>query len=244
VSLIDSENWDGVTAPAIPAGWTATSLATATVPWPVGVGPVSPPNMLGINAGGSTHYPASFNTNDGNGGNCVVTGYFTGQRSGGTLIYGVLARGSVYPVLMSSTFYWAQLNIVGGTLVLWSVSAGTPTSLATVNAGGNVAEKTMYQIQLTCQSTTISITVLRYTDSFTMNTGGAFVSGPPQIAISVTDSSVSGVGYAGLTLQASLGKAYADDWSFSTFGAPGANAPRPVITTVPVAYQLYPQWQQ
>ena len=44
---IATQNWDGVTAPAIPAGWNVDSNYTTTSTLGGGIVPISTPNVLG-----------------------------------------------------------------------------------------------------------------------------------------------------------------------------------------------------
>jgi hypothetical protein len=230
-SLIHYEGWDGVSAPSIPPGWTVSPpLATSSSPTG-GISPLSSPNVLACaSTGSNTHYPAAYSVADGGAGNVLVYASFSAASTTNNQTFGVFARGSAYPlVITSSTYYWAQLSPNGATCKLYAVVGGMQTALATVS-GITLSDDVWYQIQLNCQQSTITVTVSRASDGYYLNSAGSFQSAATS-AILVTDTSVTGAGYAGLTLQSRSDNAYSDEWYF--YGYTGSQQ-APIIRAQPI----------
>jgi hypothetical protein len=226
-SLIHYENWDGVSAPAVPAGWTVSSpLVTSSSPTG-GISPLSPPNVLAAAATGTnTEYPATYDIADSANGNVNVYASFNAASTTNNQTFGVFARGSAYPIVLgSSSFYWAQLSPNASACRLYAVVSGTETLLASVSLSSPLSDVDWYELQLSCQNNVIAVIVTNQGTGNTLNSSGNFVSGPTQIAISVTDSSVSGSGYAGLTLQSRSDNAYTDEWYFYQYSGSSQKPP-------------------
>lgn len=225
-NLIHYENWDGVTAPAIPSGWTVSSPLETTSSPTGGVSPLSSPNVLGATPGGSnSHLPATYSVADGNSGNVLVYASFAAASTSNNQTFGVFARASAYPVVIgSSTFYWAQLSTSGQVCRLYGVVGGVESNLASVDTGFLLADGIWYQLQLSCEQSTISVSVSRASDGYWLNSSGSFQASPA-VAITVTDTSVTGSGYAGVTLQSRSDNAYTDEWYFYEYS--GLPAPQP-----------------
>jgi hypothetical protein len=220
MGVIHTENWDGVTAPAIPANWTVTSgiVTTTTAIGSATLPPLSAPNML-ISPGVTGIYTASYGTPDSNSGNVQVAGtFFTGVFSTNDRC-AVFARCNAYPINYgTSTFYEALLGFDSADLSVNSVVAGTSTQIQ-LATGITLANNVWYQIVLTCNLTAISASLQRFSDGFYWN--GASWTSLPAFVISVTDSSVTGAGYAGWVAKPGFGSSdhiYGDDWTFQTVG--------------------------
>jgi hypothetical protein len=219
-NLIHYENWDNVTAPAIPSVWTVVSpLKTDSSPT-AGISPLSSPNVLAADSTGtSAHYPATYTLADSAGGNVLVYASFNAASTSSNQSFGIFARGSANPIVLgSSTFYWAQLSTSGQVCRLYAVVAGTQTLLQSVNTGSTLADDAWYQLQLSCQQSTIAVSVVRGTDGYSLNPSGSFQAGST-VAIAVSDTSVRGSGFAGLTLQSWSDNAYTDEWYFYEYAA-------------------------
>jgi hypothetical protein len=227
-NLIHYENWDSVTAPAIPSGWAVSSpLVTKTAPWPSGINPLSPPNVLAANTTGTTtNYPATYSVADSAGGNVLVYASFNAAGTSGDQTWGVFARGSAYPLLTgSSSYYWARLSVNPAVCGLYAVVNGTASLLQSVNTGSALTGNVWYQLQLSCEQSTIAVSVVRGTDGYSLNSSGSFQAGST-VAIAVSDTSVTGSGYAGLTLEADSDSAFTDEWYFYQFS--GSSQPPPL----------------
>ncbi|MGO9463087.1 MAG: hypothetical protein ACLQIB_04410 [Isosphaeraceae bacterium] len=233
-SLIHYENWDGVSAPALPSNWgfsVGTPLATTASPTG-GISPLSSPNVLACDvAGNDTHWPAIYQTPDGNGGNVLVYASFNAAATTANQTYGLLARVSGTAIDGGTSYYWAQLtpDRIGfanpAHVLLYAVVAGTQTLLASVQSV-TVSTDEWYQLQLSCQNSTIAVTLTRASDGYNLNSSGTWQAGATT-AISVSDSSVTGSGCAGLTLQSHSDNAYTDEWYFYGYsGSPQAGPVR------------------
>jgi len=231
-NLIHYENWDGVTAPAIPSGWTAASqLVTSSSPTG-GITPLSSPNVLQFQSLNTpTHYAATYGTADNATGNVLVEASFAAAAVavlGQT--FGVFARGSAYPLLPgSSSYYWATLSPSAMACSLFAVVGGTQTPIGAVALGASLSAGAWYQLQLSCQGSTIAVTVVRASDGYYLNSSGTFQLAPA-VAIAQTDHSIFGSGYAGLTIQShgavSADNAYSDEWYF--YGSSTSSQPGPI----------------
>jgi hypothetical protein len=219
-----SQNWDGVSAGSIPSGWTVDSPATTTSTLSGGITPTSSPNVLEVaGAGANTTRFGTYGTLDGTSGNVTVSAYFAVTQFNHTSAGGVTARvSSSAPVLSSSTFYWAELDFFNGQLNLIKVVSGTQTSLGSV-ATSALAVDTWYLVSLQPNSSTISVSVQRRADGYYLNSSGNFQS-TVATAISVSDSSISGQGYSGVTLAQKNGFIYTDDWSLATISVAASMA--------------------
>lgn len=212
-----TENWDGATPPAAPSGWTfgggITTVAPGSSPTPI-----SGPNTLKRASGAIGTVAATWGTPDANSGNVAVMG--TGQLFSGSTLnerFSVFARGSASSVnFSSSTFYEAQLKF-SGFLTLNSVVSGTSTAIGS-SLAFTASTGEWYRMTLTCNGTTITITVQRVSDGFWLNSSGNFNS-PAATAITRTDSSISGAGYAGWYAFAPSADIFGDDWSLTELGA-------------------------
>jgi hypothetical protein len=213
--LIDAENFDGVTAPAIPSGWSVGSgFATTTAV--SGVTPTSSPNMLENTVGLAGTYYATYGTADSNSGNVVVGSDVTlSGASGSAPRVGVTARGSAATLNSSTSTYAAWVDWHSTLVGISKIIAGTETVLFSVTPSslGNA----WYTIGFTLVGSTLSLTVQRKSDGYWLTSSGAWQSAAA-MAISGSDSSITGSGYAGVYMM-ELGSgftSYWDGWSFST----------------------------
>ncbi len=208
-----TENWDSATPPSPPSGWTFGAGITTNAPGSSPT-PISSPNCLKRGAGAVGTTAATWGTADTNSGNVSVQG--TGQQFSGSSLnqkFSVLARGSNSSLnLASHTMYEAQLKFTG-TLTLNSIVSGTASALGS-SLSFTAATGEWYQMTLTCNGTSITIQVQRLSDGFWLDNLGNFGSGAAT-AITRTDSSVTGAGYAGWYAFAPSNAIFGDDWSLT-----------------------------
>jgi hypothetical protein len=241
VATLHFENWDGVTAPALPSGWTTQSgsgIVTATGSGPVV--PISSPNM--IEAPGPTFSPntITWGTQDGVGGNVQVTG--TGLFNGGVnnASFAIFARSNASTTLYSSsTFYEAAFSGSGDEIAVSKYVSGTGTFLFGVSAA-TISSNTWYQLVFTLNGTTISLSAQRLSDSYWLN--GVGVWQPAMVtAISFSDSSITGQGYAGWSAE-SPQPVYGDNWTLASLSAPAIPPNAPLVVYFPRQY--YPLYAE
>ena len=235
MSVIKSENWDGATAPSIPAGWNVGTPtgAVAIVTTTSDAIPISSPNLIVAGVGTSSGFDTiTWGTLDGNAGNVQVQGTFQFNSSGGTgnVAASVFARcNSSTANYQSSDFYELCLAGADAAVEINKYLGGTKSTLFSVPTS-SLASGIWYQatLQLSGSPTTsIRAIVQRLTDNYYLQSGGTFGLGMSIITGTDSSSPITGQGYAGWA--ASTGAAqpvYGDDWSLSTFSPPvGSMAP-------------------
>lgn len=234
-----TQNWDGVTPPAIPSGWTVDSGITTAAPT-FGVLPTSNPNLLQYNPSSSNGiFCASYGTQDGNSGNVQVQANFNADAQGSHCRYGLVARASVYPFTsLSGNYYRASLKIDTMTAVIQYVTAGTFNTLSTLNILGTLNVNTWYTLTFVLQGSSLSLSILR-SDGYWMGSNGQWQSpGPVQACVGASDSTILTQGYSGLTFEqnATSGNYMcSDDFSLTTINPPNP-IPTPVIGRVPFGH--------
>lgn len=215
---IKSENWDGVTAPAIPSGWTVdTQLATTTT-----LSPTSTPNSLGYLTPNNAVVPyATWATQDTNSGDVQVSATIRLATTSVEQDIWLFGRCNVVAANANDgthTNYNVIISRGSGSpgLFLNKKVAGTTTHLATVAGASIFADATNYRLYLRCRGSSISAQCQRLSDSFWLNSSGVFVSDPSgaTTAATATDTAITGAGYAGIGtyLATSAGSIGLDDW--------------------------------
>jgi hypothetical protein len=241
---IATQDWDGVTAPALPSsGWTFSSnLDTSTAV--TGITPTSSPNMLALTATGSQPQFATYNTQDGNSGNVVVQANFNTSaiNSAFTAQAGLVARAGSTTLDTSSTTWCAgYLDFDQGKAALEQYVSGTHTALGTLTISGAIAADTWYTLELVAAGSTVSLIIVR-ADGYYLGSNGQWQApGTPTACISGT-TTISGQGYSGLYLLATTGVVYSDDWSLSAAAVPPSVRPPVLVAYYP--YQYYPAWAE
>ena len=237
---IATQNWDAPTPPATPAGWVCDSpIVTATQTGGLaGITPTSSPNMLGLLASGTNnHYFATYGTTDGNSGNVVVSANFNTPSVTNNHTWGLTARGSASALnVTSTTFYWLQFSAYRGEMLIYKMVSGTQTSLATLS-GITISVPIWYAVYFTLTGSTISGSVQRASDGYWLASSGSWVAGVTT-ALSITDTSITGSGYSGLTMQSRSDDGVSDDWIFVR-ASPPSYVPVPLVVRWPAAY--YPK---
>ena len=239
---IATQNFDGVTAPALPSGWTFDARMQTSTSYST-----SSPNALELVATTSATYGfATFNTLDGNWGNVVVQCnllYDPLPGLTGDAIAGVVARASATPIVTTSgSFYLAVLDFVGAQVRLYSYVSGTATAIATLNVSGGFTATAWYALSMALNGSQITVSVQRLSDGFWINGSGVW-SASVAGAIAVTDSSIPAAsGYSGIAFQSNqvAQNPYADDWSLTAIAT--TCRPNPSSPGFPTLY--YPHSAQ
>jgi hypothetical protein len=243
MALIHYENWDGVTAPTIPAGWNVgVGFATSTAAH--GITPTSSPNYLLFTPSSATTFFATYGTADGSGGNCTVSSnlqFFQVTGLHGRM--GVTARGSASTLNLSSTStYAAWVDFSANTTALVTIVSGTETPFYTY--GIPLTPGDWYTMFLTCNGTFISYMIQRFSDGYWYDGGSSSWIPGQALVYGVTDSSITGSGYAGMLLEQTAGAGGFfggfDDWYFNSIAT--ILPVTPLIVRVPHAY--YPQYAE
>ncbi len=220
---IKQENWDGVTAPAIPSNWTVDTGLTTTAIFSGGITPTSSPNALTLAVGNNTPRFATWGTADTNNGDTTVQVNCNASGISNNLSFGLFLRCNVNAAIQSSsTFYRFFWGLNTNQAIITKVVAGVSTTLSALNVV-SISAPLWYQITFTASGSTITASVQRMTDGFWLNSSGNFQSGQTN-SNSATDSAITGAGFAGLLIQARTDFAYADDWLFEN-AAPVALTP-------------------
>jgi hypothetical protein len=201
-----SENFDGLTPPALPSGWTFVGTWVTTSSEFVS----SPNSLTSAGSFGPSVLAAFNNTLDGVSGNVSLTGAMNTSSISDTFDeMGIIIRSSS-EAWVGSTAYAAALNCGTGEspygVVLYSRVSGTNATIGFVTpTGGNTfIANEWYFITLTAAGSTISVTVQRTSDSKYLNSSATWQSGITS-CISVTDTTVTGQGYAGVFQYSSAG---------------------------------------
>ncbi len=215
---LKTERFDGVTAPALPPLWVFDSGFATTATFLSFITPLSSPNALSLGPTSSAARSfATWQTPDSLGGDVQVDCSFNASDDNGRLAFGVFARSNASaPTIGASTFYLAEIDVDRSQVHLRKVVAGTLTTLATVGTLGLTVPQ-WYALSFRLAGTALTVTVVRASDGFTLNSGGTFQSAATS-AIALTDSSIAGSGFTGLTAVAVTDRAYIDNWAL---GAPG-----------------------
>lgn len=228
-TTIASQNFDGVTAPALPTGITYdASFDTSTTV------AVSAPNSLRV-TGVTTAQSAYFNVQDGNSGNARTTVTLSFTNNGANLR--VIARATVAPVGLAGTYYYANVKGAFG-LRLFRNVAGVASQIGTVvGTSATFVVNTQYTIQFTPNAGTQSITAQRVSDGFWLTSAGVWQSGAAT-ALSAADTNIAATqGYGGVSAQnASVGDiSYFDNLLFESLANPPSGIPQ-IIYKPPQTY--------
>lgn len=246
------ENWNTVTAPAIPAGWNVdTPFVTSTTYY------FSSPNSLKLGTvTSSTRYYATSTADDTGGGSLVnMTGlvYFeSAVSSGDAAAGGPMFRCSASTMDNSSTScYWAYVAVntsgTGYYLYFSKIVNGTVTILASVrNADGGLANGQWYAINVVSSSPSVfNVNLSRMSDGWTMNSSGFFVSSSTSAISGFSNTDIASgdfYGYAGSssTISGSANdKVYFDDLQVNALPFSMSVRPRdPIIVRVPFQYYI------
>lgn len=240
-----SENWDGVTAPAVPAGWNVDAPYTTSTSHPY-----TSPNSLVLGDSSSVKKYATYGTADPDHGATVAISsrlyMASGSPVGLTANAGVTFRCSSATMDNSSTScYWAYLlfdtGMLYATLYLAKIVNGTATTIASQqNDDQTVGANAWYEIAVLASGSTFNVSLRRPTDGYYMDATGYFTSTSPTYAIpAASDSSIASGDYSGLcALSNRSGRVFFDDGTISTTSGAVILPPRAPLV-VPIPFQYY-----
>lgn len=206
-TTITTQNFDGVTAPAIPTGWTVTdsNVVTSTTQFN------SSPNSL-HNTANNASKNAYYSTADTYGGDVQVTVSvkFTGTGIN-TVNNGVrlIARDKLTGSSFFVDNYNVNINPAIGVQLFKDVSSTLTQIGSTVGSSATFGASIWYTVQFTLQGTSLKAQIQRASDSKYLTSAAAWQSGQAY-CINTTDSSVTGAGYMGFRLFHT--DANEDDW--------------------------------
>lgn len=202
-----SQNYDGVTPPALPSGWQAhasydTSAAQSR----------SAPNSLHAASAGGSLKCANFNMPDDNGGDARSQAAGRVDSGGAGAQWGVFLRATNPQSQNNETFYWARIKYDVG-LTLFKRVSGTNTQLGSaVGSGATFTKATWYRLLLRADDTELTVQVQRLSDNYWLDSAGNWQAAE-QTAISLSDTAISGAGGGGgAYFLAGAGDAYWDDF--------------------------------
>jgi hypothetical protein len=246
MGIIKDETFDSVTAPALPSGWSFDARFTTSGSLGVGESPTSSPNLLLLTPTTATTTAfGCWQTLDGNNGDVIVQSNINVVAVASSVSQvGVFARSDTTSPAISPghSFYLGRLDYRAPALTLTAVVNGVSSNIGSVTILDALSEPQWYSILLTCSGTTISL-ALQYVSGQWLNASGRFQVGQVT-AISGTESSISGQGYAGLTAASNTLTDYClfDDWVLSGGSSPTAFPPQPNVVRLP--YQYYREWME
>ena len=214
-TTITAQNFDAVTAPALPTGWTYdTGYDTSTTVF------TSTPNSLRA-TGTTAQICAYFNTQDANSGNVQTTA--TVSVSGTLSFAKVLCRGTVAPVGTTGTYYAASFKPNTGFRLFRCVAGVTAQVGSTIGTSATFALSTQYIMQIVANAGAQSGNVQRVSDGFWLNTSGVWQSGFVT-AVTGADTLIpaaNGYGGVAVTQGSTTDKAYFDNFLFESLGGGG-----------------------
>lgn len=234
MSLNFTQNWDGVTAPSVPAGWNADAAMVTTA-----AKFVSSPNGLFLNDSSNSKKYCTYATSSGD--DFAIGDLSTAVQValGGvdTFAYkgGISYRASSATISdASGVYYWAYINFGGGSpsLRLASVNNGTVTDIVTVSTVASI-DNVWLTINVRCSSTTHQVSLVRQSDGQYMNSSGNFGT-TPTYAINTTNATISTGNYCGLVAsgQTNNNRVYFDDFS-AVSQAPNQVIPHSIYVPIP-----------
>ena len=194
-STITSQNWDSVTAPALPTGWTYDANYTTDTAFSV-----SSPNSLKFTGatGGRTAY---YSTQDANSGNVQISAKMTTNATGGSMR--LFCRATATPTGTSGTYYYVNIT-VGSGLTFNRRVVGAGTVLVTALGAAAFAINTTYYVQLITNGTLMTVNVQRVSDSNWLTSAGAWQAGVTS-CVSITNTGIAAaVGWAGVAVSTGL----------------------------------------
>jgi hypothetical protein len=235
------ENWDSVTAPAVPAGWnndagmvTSTSQSNTA------------PNSLALTSGtaGVVYYATYATADPGNGMTLDYTAFVFVDTSASTGLYRVGPTFRCSSATMNNTStscYWVNVafnNAFTGNRIRFSkIVNGTVTDLSEVaNTDLSFNRGTWYSIRTLCYgSDTFNVTLTRITDGYTMNTAGVFGLSSTPVFSSLVASDIASGAYFGLAAAGAntASKLFMDSLGANASGAVVTPPPKPKIIRIP-----------
>jgi hypothetical protein len=242
-----SEDWDGVTAPAVPSGWNVDPLYTTS-----SAHSYSSPNALKLGAvtPGTPYFATNSNADPGGGAVVDLTSYvYLGDiAENADNFIGPTFRCSASTMDDSSTScYWVRLYInpvsVSPYLAFSSVIDGVVNDVFVLTDTSNgLVPGVWFSIRVTSDGGDVfNVTVTRLSDGYTLNSDGAFTSTPSVAIANLHATAVASGAYYGVAAAtATSDLAYFDDFNVNSEAPPPPELVyprRPVIARVP--FQFY-----
>jgi hypothetical protein len=205
--------FDDVTAPALPGGFSFDAGLVTTATFLRGIVAVTPPNALELPATGvSTIYSGTAITADQGGGDVNLMCYLNSASITGSLVGGLMARGSAFPLdPISSDFYWAELDFNLSKVRLSAVSAGAPTVLDSITISSIVVPD-WHLLTMMISGMDLQVFVQRQSDGLWLDSSGNWTPGFFGPVLASIDSSIIGSGFTGMTLVAFSDTLLLDSW--------------------------------
>ncbi len=227
MSAIATETFDGVTAPAIPSGYTAAAgLITTTTDF------YSAPNGCRVNAtaSGTVGGYLSSDASDTNSGDVETFIYI--KTAAGTYNEGrVYARAATGNLATGDSYYAVLSN--DGVLHLYKRVSGVQTAIDSGGVSG-LANGVWYRMGISCKGTAIYAVLRRDSDRKWLNSGGSWTTSFAR-AITATDSSVTGAGRYGLSIyRDGTPETYADNLVCQTYSS--ALFPEEIAPFYPITF--------
>ena len=212
---VESENWDGVTAPsATITGWNIGSgLVTDATRSTSGA------NSLSLQSGtAATYYFATMTSDDGHNGDVIASAYVYLDTSAFGNEISLTIRGSATNLSTGDDYYAAtfKYQTFGGSGYIVAIKKRVSGTLSTVSSLSGAANLSgaWYKLVISALGTSLGVQVIRQSDGKYLNSSGSFVT-TRSMAVTATDSSVTGAGYCGAAFWFSSGSAtpmYLDDY--------------------------------
>jgi hypothetical protein len=209
-TVVNTQDWDGVTPPALPAEWVQPAALSLFVT--EAANPISAPNTLTRAAGDVGLSQIVWNNAAGLLRDCVVSSYFTVDTSTGghhlNFLFIARLQGALgaFTSVDNSSSYVAFVGVddtgtFSGVGLDKNVS-GTNTNLFPLSFGAAITPAEYYLGVLTTQASTITFQLQRHSDSKWLDDTGTWVTDPggTTACIQVTDGSVLTPGYAGVAM--------------------------------------------
>ena len=240
-----AENWDGVTAPAVPVDWNVDSqIVTSTAR------SNSAPNSLTLGSGTSgVKYYATYSFADpAHGATMDLTQFFyiDSGANAGTFNFGPTFRCSAATMNNSSTScYWFYVNFIANAgsqqFRFAKIVNGTVTDLYTVFAGSAVfVPGGWYSVRVVCTgSNTFNVIITRQSDGYTMDQFGVFNASPSVAVQNFVATDITSGDYYGACFQAAItsSKIFMDDAGVNASGGSVILTPRkPIVISTPFRY--------
>lgn len=204
-NTIKSENWDGVTAPALPTGWSSNFANSGLVT--DSLVSFSAPNSLLYTPGGSNATQVLiWQTADSSNGSVQVSALFESDSNPSQQANMFLVarwQPAQTTIASSSTAYFAEIILNGGGNTGCSIISqvsGSGSFVAGPSFPSAFTGGIWYYMQLICQGTSIQLRIQRQDNDQWLNASGIWVTDATgqTFVFTITDSTITGAGYAGV----------------------------------------------
>ncbi len=204
------DNFQSGTIGQLPAGWAGSGAAVAS-------SGVSGEKALSLFQNGALNQ-LFYNTKDTNAGNVQIEVKFLGQLQGG-VNWGLIARSNNNSFTAAGgNYYYLNINVgstvvTNGIMLRKRINTGTPVDLAPIT--GVLINAVLYKVILVLNGSQIGYKVQRLTDNYWLTSTNQWQ--PAEVfVVNITDTQITGAGFAGLFLFTSdAGTSYFDDFAIS-----------------------------